>query len=115
MRLDHLCSDKLFNYPDNHAKLHNQLLASKTQSIASTIKSDRTSNFARLSYRAIQTLWQVKLQMCQRTWTWPEILPFSQYSGRQAGDGLCATELQRSCQKSVRKLSKNKRNHGADK
>jgi hypothetical protein len=45
---------------------------------------------ARLADRALQALWEARLQVRRRPRSWPEVLPVGELSGRTAPDGLRA-------------------------
>lgn len=45
---------------------------------------------SRLPHRALQTMWQTRMQMCSGTRTRSQVLPLRQPAGSNAGDGLCS-------------------------
>ena len=47
-------------------------------------------DLARLADRALQTLWQARLQMRRRPRSWPQVLPVGELSRPAAANGLCA-------------------------
>src|SRR6266545_1868346 len=51
---------------------------------------------ARLADRALQTLWQARVQVCRRSRPWTQVLPFGELPWLAAADGLCAAGVSRS-------------------
>jgi hypothetical protein len=60
---------------------------------------------ARLTHRALQTLWQTRMQMCSGTRPRSQVLPLHQPAGSNAGYGLCSSGGSRHGRSIPRELS----------
>jgi len=87
-----LISDQSYNWSDKHARQIYQYSPAKTKNASpAPARLDRCP--ARLPHRALQALWKTWVQLCPRSWPWPQILPFGQQTGTEAPDGLCSERL----------------------
>src|ERR1700729_2076034 len=82
-------SDQLYTWSDKNEKracCHPE----KTPSSSLAPTAPAQGDPARLADRALQTLWQARMQV--RRWSGPrtQVLPFGELSGLAAADGLCA-------------------------
>src|SRR5713226_7350195 len=86
----HLLSDHVYDWSDNSIRKV-IICVAKAQAIVAAQTSAIGCGTARLVDRALQALRQAGLQMCRRSWPWPEVLPVSELSRRATADGLRAT------------------------
>ena len=86
-----LLSDHVYNWS---AKLLKKILLCVTPAPAGAAAKTSTigCGTARLADRALQALWQVRMQMCGGPRPRPEVLPVGEFSRRAAADGLRAAE-----------------------
>ena len=80
-------SDKLYKWSDNE-RSRQHLLTSKAQTITAALTLLRYSLTQRLSYRNLQALRKVGLQMYDWTRPWPKVLPVRQLSWSQTPNDL---------------------------
>ena len=80
-------SDQLYNWSDFYGTRHNESSPAKTKNTPSQASSF-AGHSARFADRAIQALWQGRMQMCGGAWPWPQVLPVHQSPGEEARDGL---------------------------
>src|SRR3989304_9190398 len=82
-------SDQLYTWSDiNEERACCQL--EKTPPSPLTATAPAQGNPARLADRALQTLWQARVQVRRRPWPGTQVLPFGELSRLAAADGLCA-------------------------
>src|ERR1039458_1509477 len=87
-------SDQLYTWSDKNGKPTCCRLE-KTPSSPPAPTAIAQGDPARLAHRALQTLWQARMQMRRRPRPWPQILPFGEPSGLAATNGLCAAGVSR--------------------
>jgi len=58
--------------------------------------------------QALQTLWKARMQVCQRPWTWPQVLPVRQPARQHAANGLCSSEIPGAGRRVCREFSPDK-------
>jgi hypothetical protein len=96
-------SDQLFTWSDNYVEtiiLH----FTKTPPGFPPQTTSSHSHSPGLSYRALQTLWQAGLQVCQGPRSWPQVLPVDKLSASAPANGLCAAGISRPDQDVSRQL-----------
>src|ERR1700691_1041724 len=84
-----LQSDQLYTWSDkneNRTRCHLE----KTPSSSPAPTAPAQGDPARLLDRALQTLWQARMQVRRRSRSWTQVLPFGELSRLAAADGLCA-------------------------
>src|SRR6266699_907007 len=89
-------SDQLYTWSDIHEEERACCQLEKTPSIPPAPTAPAQSDPARLADRALQTLWQARVQVRRRSRSWAQVLPFGELSGLAAADGLCAAGVSRS-------------------
>jgi hypothetical protein len=109
MKKSKLLSDQYDNWSDIFAETIAPIASESTQNPAA-----QTSAFvcavARLAHRALQTMWQARMQMCSGKRARPKVLPFHQPARSDTGHGLCSTGSSRHGRTVHRKLSLGPRN-----
>ena len=80
-------SDQLYNWSDIHGTRHNESSPAKTKNTPSQASSF-ADHSARFADRAIQALWQARMQMCGGARPWPQVLSVHQPAREEARDGL---------------------------
>ena len=85
-------SDQSYNWSDQHVRQTFQNSPAKTKS-AHGEPARFDSHTAGLPHRALQALWQARVQLRPRPRPWPQVLPFCQQTGSNARDGLCSARL----------------------
>src|ERR1700739_4336724 len=83
-------SDQLYTWSDRNEEARACCHLEKTPSSAGSPVASPQGNPARLTDRALQTLWQARMQVRRRSRSWPQVLPFGEPSGLAAANGLCA-------------------------
>ena len=85
-------SDQLYNWSDIHGTKDNKSSPAKTKSTPSQAASfaDRS---ARFTHRAIQALWQARMQMCGGARPRSQVLPIHQSPWKKTRDGLRACRI----------------------
>ncbi len=86
----HLLSDHVYDWSARSLKQVIVGVAQAPASVAAQTSAVRCGT-ARLSDRALQALWQARMQMCRGSRPWPKILPVGELSRRATADGLRAT------------------------
>ena len=89
-----IISDQSNNGSDYYERSPDRLSAPKAKDLteATTATGCHPSGHA---CRTVQALWEAGLQMCQGSWTRPQVLSFCKQTGNSARDGLCASGLPR--------------------
>jgi hypothetical protein len=90
MHLYRLQSDQLYTWSDGTAKTVDRCLTQAPSSAAAPAAAARCHP-AWLSYRALQTLRQARMQVCRRPRSWSQVLSFGELPGPAAANGLRAT------------------------
>src|SRR5665647_3654428 len=88
-------SDQLYMWSDENGKPACYRLE-KTPSSPPAPTAPAQGDPARLADRALQTLWQGRVQVRRRPRSWTQVLPFGELPGLAAADGLCAAGVSRS-------------------
>src|SRR5579864_2146705 len=89
-------SDQLYTWSDNNEKDRACCELEKTPSSPPAPAASAPGDSARLADRALQTLWQARVQMRRRPRPWTQVLPFGELPGPAATNGLCAARFSRS-------------------
>jgi hypothetical protein len=93
MTQKNVLSDQLLYWSDNEEQISHISSAKAKNSFRQTPSSRCCS--PRLPDRALQTLWQARVQMCAWSWSWSQVLPVRQPGRRQTADGLRSPEVPR--------------------
>jgi hypothetical protein len=88
-------SDQLYTWSDICAR-ENLFRFAQTPPIAFAATAPTHRDPPRLTYRALQTLWQAGLQVRQGPGAWSQVLPVGQLPGASTSHGLCAARTLRS-------------------
>src|SRR3954451_17315946 len=83
-------SDHLYTWSDEYPKGADDRLAKAPENASAPIAS-APSHPAWFPDRALQTLWQARMQMRRRPWAWPQVLSVGQLPRFAAANGLRAT------------------------
>ena len=83
-------SDQLYTWSDINEEERACCQPEKTPSSPPTSTAPAQGDPARLVDRALQTLWQARVQVRRRPWSWTQVLPFGELSRLAAADGLCS-------------------------
>ena len=102
-----LISDQLYKWSDTYESKVYSYSPSKEKD-PFTQASALRSHFAWFFNRALQALWQARMQVCKWARTWSKVLPVGQQTWWQTTDGLCSTRLKTKGRRIFRKLSKDK-------
>ena len=108
MSLCQLQSDQLYTWSDIHAAEKVLCHLAKTPPSSSAPPAPTPSHPARITDRALQTLWQAWLQMCRWPRPRPEVLSVGKQTQKQTTDGLCSTRFKAKGRRILSKLSKGK-------
>ena len=84
-----LLSDQFYTWSDEHTE-RTRCRTAKTPQCSCASTAPAHIDPARLPHRAIQTMWQARMQMRRRPRTWPQILSVGELSGPAAANGLRA-------------------------
>jgi hypothetical protein len=88
-------SDQLYTWSDRNGNpACRRLEKTPSSPLASTAPTQEDS--ARFADRALQTLWQTRVQMRRRPGPWPQVLFVGEPSRLAAANGLCAAGVSRS-------------------
>lgn len=99
-------SDQLYTWSDICAR-ENLFRFAKTPPISSAATAPTHRDPPWLAHRALQTLWQARLQVCQRSGARSQVLPVGKLSGLSTSHGLCAARVLRSDHRIPRQLPTN--------
>src|SRR5438094_2223674 len=87
-------SAQLYTWSDTHEE-ERACHLEKTPSSSRAPTAPTQGDLAWLADRALQTLWQARVQVRRRSRSWTQVLPFGELSGLAAADGLCAAGVSR--------------------
>src|ERR1700733_13017180 len=93
-------SCQLNNWQDKDERNHTHISATKAQTFGRSVKKDRINYVARLSHRAVQEMWEIKLPVCRWKRTRPQLLSFCQYAWIETCHDLYSCRIQVSSRKS---------------
>src|SRR5580658_5911200 len=96
MYLPPLQSDQLYTWSDINEEKRDCRHLEETPSSSPAPTAPAQGDPARLADRALQTLWQARMQVRRRSRSWTQVLPFGELSRLAAADGLCAAGVSRS-------------------
>lgn len=102
-------SDQLYSESDTYEKQFNTIIAETTQEAITDTEGCRFRHNSRFSDRALQTLWQSRVQMHERQRTWSQILFDIKCLQRKAKCHLRSSRSGRKCEKTPQKISITKR------
>ena len=88
-------SDQLYTWSDIRAR-ENFFRLAKTPPISFAAIAPTHRDPPWLAHRALQTLWQARLQVCQWSGARSQVLPLGKLSGLSTSHGLCAARVLRS-------------------
>src|SRR5215211_797162 len=94
MYLPRLQSDQLYTWSDINAQRAHCRIAKAPQRFPAPIASAE-SDPPWLPDRALQTMWQARMQMRRRSRSWPQVLSFGELPGLAATNGLRAAGVLR--------------------
>src|SRR5579864_319740 len=114
MSFSRVKSDQLYTWSDRNEETRACCHLEKTPSSASAPATPAQVDPARLADRALQTLWQARMQVCRRSRSWPQVLPLGEPSGLAAANGLCAAGVSPPDCRVHRQLSPSPRNLRSD-
>jgi hypothetical protein len=101
-------SDRLYTWSDICAS-ENLFRLAKTPPISAAATAPTHRHPAWLAYRALQALWQARLQVCRRSGARSQVLPVGKLSGLSTTHGLCAAGVLRPSHRIPRQLPTNPR------
>lgn len=101
-------SDQFYRWSDLCAR-ENLFRFTKAPSSSFTAIAPTHKDSPWLAYRAVQTLWQARLQVCRGSGPRSQVLPVDQLSGLATSHGLCAARVLRAGQRIPGQLSTNPR------
>ena len=108
-----LLSDQFYTWPDGYTK-RTRCRAAKTSQHSCASPAPAQIDSAGLPHRAIQTMWQARLQMRRRRRTWPQVLSVGKLSRPAATNGLRAAGELRTNSRVYRQLPPESRDSGDD-
>src|SRR6266446_4146541 len=107
-------SDQLYTWSDTYEEKRACRYLEKTPSSPRAPTAPTQGDPARLADRALQTLWQARMQMRRRPRPWPQVLSVGELPGLAAANGLCAAGISRSDCRVRCQLSPSPRDLGGD-
>jgi len=110
---DNLLSDQYDNWSDILTETIAPIAPGPTQNPPAPTSAPVCAP-ARLAHRALQTLWQTRMQMCSRARARSQILPLHQSAGNHARYGLCPAGVSRHGRSIPRELSFGPRDSRSD-
>src|SRR2546427_12730627 len=102
-------SDQLYTWSDTNEEKRARCRLEKTPSSPRAPTAPTQGDLTRLADRALQTLWQARVQMRRRPRPWPQVLSVGELPGLASANGLCAAGISRSDCRARRQLSPNPR------
>lgn len=106
-------SDQLYTWSEICVR-ENLFCFAKTPPISSAPIPPARGDPTWLAHRALQTVWQARLQMCQGSGTRSQVLPVGKLPGLSTSHGLCAARAPRSDRRIPRQLPTNPRDSGGN-
>src|SRR6478672_9803244 len=106
-------SDQLYTWSDNCAR-ENLFRFAKTPTISPAAAAPTHRDPPWLAHRALQTVWQARLQVCRRPGARSQVLPIGKLSRFSTSHGLCAARVLRSDHRVPCQLPANPRDLRAD-
>jgi hypothetical protein len=103
-----LVSDQLLTWSDEYIETDHRRLAKAPPSAPAPI-APAQSGSSRFPHRALQTLWQARMQVCRWSRSWSQVLSFGELPGPAAANGLCAAGVLRADQRVAGQLSASSR------
>src|SRR5260370_17323108 len=94
MKCVQLCSDQFFAWSDENPEADHRRLAKAPPSAPAPIAPAQSCP-PWFPHRALQTLWQARMQMRSRPRSWPQILSVGELSRPAPPNGLCPAALLR--------------------
>ena len=85
-------SDQLYTWSDTNEEKRARCRLEKTPSSPRAPTAPTQGDLTRLADRALQTLWQARVQMRRWSRPWPQVLSVGELPGLAAANGLCAQE-----------------------
>lgn len=113
MIIHRLNSDQLITWSDVNARYFIVRFAQTSREVAAA-NACFGYLVAWLAHRALQALWQTRLQMCRWPGTWPQVLSVGEFPRLSASDGLCAASGSGRCRRTPGELPPRPRNHRGD-
>jgi len=107
-------SDQLNNWSDNYEETIDLTFIEKATSLAGSFVKVASVVSARLTYRALQEMWQARLQLRKLAGPWAQVLPIYQSIRWPTRDGLCASRSSDQGRKIVTKLATAQGSHRRD-
>jgi hypothetical protein len=104
-------SDQLNTWSDSYESKINFSASAKKKNADKKIASSR-SHFTGIFNRALQALWQARMQVYPNAGTWSEILSIGQQTQTETGNGLHPFGLPSASSRIYRKFSSNKNDSG---
>src|SRR5579859_4374761 len=98
-------SDQLYTWSDTNEEQRACRHLEKTPSSPRAPTAPTQGDPTRLADRALQTLWQARVQMRRRSRPWSQVLSVGELPGLAAANGLCAAGISRSDCRIRRQLS----------
>ena len=89
-----LVSDQLLTWSDENRETDHRRLAKAPPSAPAPI-APAQSGPSRFPHRALQTLWQARLQVRRRPRSWPQVLSVGELSRPAPANGLCPARVLR--------------------
>jgi len=88
-------SDQLYTWSDTNEEKRARCRLEKTPSSPRAPTAPTQGDLTRLADRALQTLWQARVQMRRWSRPWPQVLSVGELPGLAAANGLCAAGVSR--------------------
>src|SRR5713101_8354517 len=107
-------SDQLYTWSDINEEKRACYRLEKTPSSPRAPTAPTQGDLTRLADRALQTLWQARVQMRRRPRPWPQVLSVGELPGLASANGLCTAGISRSDCRVRRQLSPSPRDLRGD-
>ena len=117
MRIDDIKSVQLFNCTDYYKfkRSNNSKVKIKAYRTYYRHYFCRCNYHARIAYRTIYPVWESRLQMCERSRAWPQILSISKYGRQKTRTTVCPSKISGFDQRTSIQLSETKGHNGRNK